>query len=329
MLAVILAFTTLLLGASNPTSLGQVGEVPSLRTQLLEAEFIGLVRPGARELFGASPDHPSARQCERVELEVVEAWRGDAVATLSVSYPANTLRPRAPHLPAGELRLVFLARGQDGLWQVLGQTVANREPATHSDELLASYHAAFQSWSELDALESRDRSRAEYRWLIEQFRQPEMRQLVLPELAGRSIQQRWRAGAFAEQAAQESASFWLSSWPEVSLFSAEGRDLLALLRQSDLDAAAAWLLGQLDAKWQSAKHKDWAQLLANLTSLAGDARYADADRGEAAALRFLDCWFEADAAGLGKADLKPAYRQLRAELLGWLTQAETVHRSPW
>jgi hypothetical protein len=326
---VIIALTTLLLGASHPTAAGQVDEVLSLRTQLLEAEFIGLVRPGARELFGATPDHPAALQCERVELELVETWRGDSAANLSVSYPANRLKPRAPHLLEGKLSLVFLRRGLAGDWQVLGPVVAHQPGARRSEEVHASYHAAYRSWSQLAAFGSEDRASAEYRWLIEQFRQPALRAQVVHELAGRSTQQRWQPGAFAAQAAQESASFWLSAWPEVSVFSSEGRDLLALLRQSDADAAAAWLLGQLDANWRSADRMDWSQLLASLTALAGDVRYPDADRGEAAFHSFLDRWFDADAAGVDKADLKPAYLQLRAELLGWLTQAEAVHRSPW
>lgn len=324
-----MALTTLLLGATQLVVPGTASETPSLRTQLLEAEFIGLVRPGARELFGSSPNHPAARQCEQVELEIVEVWRGDAAETLNVSYPANTLRPRAPQLPKGELRLVFLGRGVGGDWQVLGPTVANRQSATHSEELLASYHAAFQSWFQLDAHALDERPMAEYRWLITQFRSSDLRERVVPELAGRSIQQSWQPGAFSMQASQEPANFWLSAWPEVSLFSAQGGSLLALLRQSDADVAAGWLVGQLDSKWQDAKRKEWAQLLASLTVLSGDARYVDTDRGEAAAHRFLDHWFEADAAGLDKAELKPAYLQLRVELLDWLTQAEAVHRLPW
>jgi hypothetical protein len=259
----------------------------------------------------------------------VEVWRGDAAVNYSVSYPSNTLRPRVPHLPAGDLRLVFLTRGQGSDWQVLGPTVAQRESTVRSDELLARYHAAVQSWKELDAIEPDARPLAEYRWLIEQFRQPEFRKSVVRELAGSSVQQAWRPGHFAAQAALEPASFWLSAWPEVSAFHADGRDLLALLRQSDADAAAAWLLGQLDANWRTAERKDWSQLLANLTALAGDARYPEADRGEAAFLSFLDRWLEADAAGVDKAELKPAYLQLRVELLAWLTQAEAVHRLPW
>ncbi len=325
----IIASATLLLGALPLTSIGQLSEAPSLRAQLIEAEFIGLVRPGARGLFGGSPSHPSALQCERVELEVVEVWRGETAAALTVSYPANTLKPRAPHLPQGELCLVFLGRGQGGDWQVLGPTVGATSSSDHRQELFASYHAAFQSWSELDALEPKERLRAEYRWLIAQFRQPELREKVILDLTGRLVQQRWLPGVFSDQAAQETARFWLSAWPEVSLFSPQGGNMLALLRQSDADAAAAWMLGQLDAMWRQAERKDWSQLLANLTALAGDARYPDADRGEAAFHSFLDHWLEADAAGLDRADLKPAYLQLRTELLGWLTQAESARRLPW
>lgn len=327
----IVALTALLLGASSFAPATQLGDAMSLRTQLQEAEFIGLVRPGARDLAQAPTSSISAFQpsCVRVELDVVEIWRGAAVEEITVSYPANRLFPRAPHLPEGELRLVFLRQSHAGDWQVVGETRQMHANSAPTDRPQAAFRAAVERWEELSVLAKEDRPLAEYRWIIEQFRQPVLRNALVAELTGTWQDHSWTPGEFSAQAAKEPSSFWLSVWPEVSVFDAEGRGFVSLLRQSDPDAAAAWLIGQLDTKWRQAERSDWSQLLATITALASDARFADATRGETAFHRFLDSWMEAEAAKIDRAELKPAYFELRAELLGWLTQAEAVHRSPW
>lgn len=305
----------------------------TLREQFHAAEFIGVVRVSEREHFTAA-SNPTA-EFERVQLEVVQAWHGAELSEVPVCYPVHRMGAiRA--LSSEQTHVVFLSRGSSEDWQLLGEPLQASQP---TDQVLLhlALREACSTWQELQELAPEKQRKAEYRWLQSMFAEPLLRSQIAAEFSGRQRGFRWQQGAFATEASAEHAATWLTAWPEVSIYDQQACTLLSVLRQSDPSAAAGWILGQLDAGWQSAERADWYQLLATFSQLSMDARYPAADRAEQALHAFLDVWL-APATDVAPVDAKPgadaealqaAYRQLRSELLAWMAEADTAHATPW
>lgn len=208
----------------------------SLRSLCERADSVAIVRPGPR----ISVETPSEWRHDGADLEVVQVLHGkDLGGVVQVSWFATGC-PAPPHLPEGELRLVFLSESEPGAWSVTGRSYGSK-----SGELLDAYRSVVDAWFALDSDDPEFRVQ-EYAWTLSLLDHPGLVHEALRDLSGFYWSGGWYPGKFSADAEQEDALLWLRHFGGTSVLDTHAVAVFPLIHRSSPAAAAAWWWGAFD-----------------------------------------------------------------------------------